>query len=191
MAVDEADPTETTAGTGIESATSGESLLSSDLGKEHIKYTAGVYAAVGAAIGLLVIIVAAVGSPVTPGEEASGLVEFDDVTSSLLAMWAIMGAPFLAGVLAVGTARDLSRTVEAATEEVAKVAAAATAAGTAVLMTIAIFLAETELAAGTLSDVDTSIDFGNLLIGAVAAGVVVGVLAATTVYADRELRPNH
>lgn len=189
MAVDEAESTETTSSAQIESATSGESLLASDLGKDYIKYTTGVYAAAGAAVGLLVIVVAAVGAPVTPSEDPTGA--FGDVTASLLSTWAILGTPFLAAVLAVGTGRDLSQSLEEATEEVAKVAAAAAATGTVALMTVGTVLAESELAADSLApSVEMSLDFGNLLVGAVAAGVVVGILAATAVYADRELRPD-
>ncbi|WP_254864454.1 hypothetical protein [Halovivax gelatinilyticus] len=166
-----------------EAAVDSESLISTDRGKGYIKAVAGIYAAAGVAIGLLVIVVSTTGNPVTPTEE---IPQYGDATATMTSTWAMMSTPFLAAVLGVGIGQTLSRSVDEATEEVAKLAGAATAAGTVALVVLGVFLAETEFQ-NELLFLDTSLDFGNLLTGAIGAAVVVGILSAVTVYADREL----
>ena len=160
-----------------------DSLLSTDRGKGYVKAVTGIYAAAGVAIGLLVIVVSATGNPVTPSEE---IPQYGDATTTMTSTWAMLSTPFLAAVLGVGIGQTLSRSLDEATEEVAKLAGVATAAGTVALVVLGIFLAETQFE-NDLLFLDTSLDFANLLTGAIGAAVVVGVLTAATVYADREL----
>ncbi|WP_247730385.1 hypothetical protein [Halovivax limisalsi] len=176
-------------------AATSDSLLSSDRGKAHLKSVVGIYAAAGVAIGLLVIVVSATGNPIQPPESSgpgTGTnAVWEPMTATILSTWTMLATPFLASVIGVAVGLNLSRTVDDETGEVAKLAGAGTAVGTVALVVLGVVLAETEFGADTMGALMTelSLDFATLLTGAVAAAVVVGLLSAVTVYADRELTP--
>lgn len=175
-------------------ASTSDPLLSSDRGKDYLKSVVGIYAAAGVAIGLLVILVSATGNPIQPPEGGQGTGTsqvWEPMTATILSTWTMLATPFLASVIGVAVGLNLSRTVDDEMGEVAKLAGAGTAAGTVALVVLATVLAETEFGADTMGALVTelSLDFATLLTGAVAAAVVVGLLSAVTVYADRELTP--
>lgn len=181
-----------------------------DLLQQWAIFVTGLFGLVGAGVGLHALVQEQVDSTLVSvdiqaptGEETGGLVQPGaELTDQLAADAAsdplLVAAPLLGIAGAVLLGAWIGTGLSVPDEEAYKIAGAGAGAGTAVLWAVAGFLVVTsgrvgyeasEIGLGEQVTVDVGVDFGGLLVSAVAAGVVAAAVAAGAVWIARNQAP--
>ncbi|ELZ22209.1 hypothetical protein C477_04284 [Haloterrigena salina JCM 13891] len=152
-------------------------LLTEPLTKAYVKAIVALYALLGAGMGLIVILSEIVDESIVDGGIGS------DFVALTFAGMPISGVPHIAATIALLVGGYLGVRMAADDRQTMLTAGAGALAGTAALWILSSFLAVSQLD-------NTDIEVGGLIINAVVLGLVVGAIAAGTVYVMRNLVPD-
>ncbi|SDL05036.1 hypothetical protein [Natronorubrum texcoconense] len=160
-------------------------LLTEPLTQAYVKAIVALYALLGAGMGLMVIAADVIDQDFLDISGASNLNVSGSATlvDAGFAEIPIVGAPYIAAVLALLVGGYLAVRMTAEDRQVMITGAAGAVAGTFVLWTLSSFLAASQVD-------NASIDIGGLLVNGIFLGLFVGTIAAGTVYIVRNLVPD-
>ncbi|ELY35891.1 hypothetical protein [Natronorubrum tibetense] len=154
-------------------------LLTEPLTQAYVKAIVALYALLGAGMGLIVIFADIIDESFL---DASGP-GMGDITAVSFVGIPTSGAPHIAAVLALLVGGYLALRMAADDKQTMITGAAGALAGTLLLWILSAFLAVSQMD-------NTSVEVGGLLINGIVLGLLVGGIAAGTVYIMRNLVPD-